>query len=855
MPNNIEMKALWWCIMCPMIAAAPIFLRHHVITNRTLRSIDAWGQYFVFAAKYPSPGCAPTRMNQHYQCLLNRTEVQRLVQRHGVIAVHDADKYNSKTLRKAEAGVSVLLLHSQRVDTKALVERWRKRYPYHVRQNGQYSVVVLDKSWHHVRRAYSHQLRATSSLLSKASLTTARHIPMHILQDIASSNEVYWIEPYVSIRPHSRFAGAYLLNRSLVPLHVGTGELIAIGDTGLDIRHCAIGDEHPPMNTLTLEFGKVPGPSVLHMHNRKIVAYNRYVFIDDGETITTDFRDFDNGHGTHVMTTAAGTGEQCRGAAPGAKLLVMDLGFSESEDSFIYIPQDIKDHMLSWISRHTSSRIFSVSWGTDLNVYTETARQMDEHVFENSNFVIVVANGNNGDMGRGTVGTPATAKNVISVGASFNVHDAVQQYEQADVWVDEGGFPFQSTVHLDTDAVASFSSQGPTEDGRIKPDILAPGSPIVAARANHGCKNMVRHGTSMAAPLVAGMVAHLRSVLHDPSAALVKALLVSAARPPKYIVGFEEDEDTFLLAPFVTARNPDRYDYGFGVAHMPQLERLTWFEGTSIAQGETLQYHWSGAVQRGSITLVWSDPPAAPNAHMMLVNNLDLEVIVNEGTPFYGNDGDRPDAVNNVEKVTFGPLQGNMTVQVRGTNLRTPQQFALVSTVPITMGTRLQPGQCTSGRQHCAYTNGGGTQRCQDGTWGACEPQYCLEGYVWNQGHCVPRMHMHCTRACNPAHGSGMMCSDASNTAQCMLTSCYDGYVRQGNECVCVDDCDDVPDATNSAMVWVPLLIALVVCTIVVLYGVRLGSRRTAAVSVRYKTMLLPKKKRIFPTIYMHEKQ
>jgi hypothetical protein len=528
------------------------------------------------------------------------------------------------------------------------------------------------------------------------------------------------------------------------------------------------------------------------MNQRKVVAYNRYIFESDDEYIETDFDDFVDGHGTHVMASAVGHGGNHTSSAPGAKLLVMDLGYQDDNENLIFIPQDIQDHLLRWLTRYTSSRILSVSWGTDLNSYTETARQMDAHVYEHPSFVIIVANGNDGERGQGTVGTPATAKNVISVGATYNVHDAYRAYRDDALWVDEGGFPFfhGSLEDLGPHAVAAFSSRGPTEDGRIKPDILAPGSPILSARAHSGCNSMIRHGTSMAAPLVAGMVAHLRSILGGaPSAALIKALLISSAVPASSIVGFETNVHGKLI-PTVLSRDPTPFDYGFGVTTMPSLTTTVYFEDT-LQPGEVHVYEGSTAAN-ASLTLVWTDPPSPLNAHHMLVHNLDLEVWV-DGRKYWGNHGANPDIVNNVEKVRVGGAFTTLRVYVRGTYLMEEQAFSLVSTVRVEHVRRLSAGECGSQpQQPCHVDHGGGVQYCLNDTWGECHPQFCMNGFLWKNGHCVPPETLGCQEPvtdCAVHHGHGLWCRRKyTGLVLCMVTRCSTGFIRRNNACICVQD-------------------------------------------------------------------
>jgi subtilisin family serine protease len=111
-----------------------------------------------------------------------------------------------------------------------------------------------------------------------------------------------------------------------------------------------------------------------------------------------------------------------------------------------------------------------------------------------------------------TIGIPATARNVVTVGAyvtktSWRGMDG-QTYGQAETAL---GY------------IASFSSLGPTRDGRVKPDIVAPGADIVSARSNAipsttsdpDKYHRVLAGTSMAAPHVAGTIALM--LQYDPS--------------------------------------------------------------------------------------------------------------------------------------------------------------------------------------------------------------------------------------------------------------------------------------------------------------------------------------------------
>ena len=152
----------------------------------------------------------------------------------------------------------------------------------------------------------------------------------------------------------------------------------------------------------------------------------------------------------------------------------------------------------------------SNSWGSSYHYsYTHNSHDVDKYLYEHPDFLVVLAAGNYGEYGSKTVIPPSDAKNAVCVGA----------LELRDPIVDD---------LLQDITVAWFSSHGPTQDGRIKPDIVAPGSvvkstlslpldwhlgavPIMPgiSRSNNKepdpcCSTHSLMGTSMATPIVAG---------------------------------------------------------------------------------------------------------------------------------------------------------------------------------------------------------------------------------------------------------------------------------------------------------------------------------------------------------------
>src|SRR6185503_839246 len=149
------------------------------------------------------------------------------------------------------------------------------------------------------------------------------------------------------------------------------------------------------------------------------------------------------------------------GMAPGAKLVIQDCGGPEEDDcadcSGIGCPVvDLNPFFKQAYDQ--GARIHTNSWGDQENAwvqnnYTAASQDSDEFMWEHKDFLIVYAAGNSGPSA-GSVGSPSTGKSVLSVGATKRGTGA--------------------------DSMASFSSCGPTDDGRIKPDVTMPGQSIIS---------------------------------------------------------------------------------------------------------------------------------------------------------------------------------------------------------------------------------------------------------------------------------------------------------------------------------------------------------------------------------------
>lgn len=224
------------------------------------------------------------------------------------------------------------------------------------------------------------------------------------------------------------------------------------------------------------------------LHNDLVEPQNRIIgfkdFINYRETPYDD-----NGHGTHVAGIIGGNGFSSRGryvgVAPKANILAIKAldrngGGSTSKVieaiSYIIESKDIYN-----------TKIINLSIGTPANSKCENdplCKAVDMAI--EAGIVVVVAAGNSGPS-KGTILSPGTNKNVITVGA-----------------VDD-----KRTPDTSDDTIASFSSRGPTLDGLQKPDLVAPGVSINSLSNTKLDSYVPLSGTSMATPLVSGSLALL----------------------------------------------------------------------------------------------------------------------------------------------------------------------------------------------------------------------------------------------------------------------------------------------------------------------------------------------------------
>ncbi len=341
--------------------------------------------------------------------------------------------------------------------------------------------------------------------------------PLSLLPSLAQQPGVSWVERYlepsVANAEGRKIIGAEAVWQSFG--YYGSGQTIAISDSGLSVQ-----------GSLSPDFAgrlvRAYAPSEMNLASAQCTA----------KTTFTDL----NGHGTHVAGSVLGSGARSgssaathaytasyAGTAPEASLVFMALN-TDGSSSIQCV--DLNGDFLNK-GYQDGARISSNSWGaSDRGGYNQISSLVDDYIWRHKDYLVLYAAGNAGP-GAQTVGSPGTAKNVLTIGASEN--NRPDQGDNAD----------------EPNTMADFSSRGPTTDGRLKPDVVAPGTWVLSVRAAQAPDGSYwapfnqdyayMGGTSMATPLSAGGAAIVREWLNKarsiaaPSAALLKAIIVNGA--------------------------------------------------------------------------------------------------------------------------------------------------------------------------------------------------------------------------------------------------------------------------------------------------------------------------------------
>jgi subtilisin family serine protease len=558
------------------------------------------------------------------------------------------------------------------------------------------------------------------------------------LDAIAHVLDVASVENLLIRKKNNEYGAGVIIGAGAANAHGydGSSQTVAVADTGL-------GNGNPDA------FIDIPTGRIASIFNWPGAAGSCFASITNDGAV-----DVDSGHGTHTTTSILGAGGpsgEGRGTAPAARLifqavenwatissLCRSLYGYQNGYYLVGIPSDIRQ--LFQQAYDGGARVHSNSWGSDAaGAYTADSANADEFVWSHRDMTVTFSAGNagtdanaDGVIDTNSMGSPATAKNVISVGASENDR---QGHWECDIALGYTGCNGQNQVFTygfawpsdypanpiksdpsagNSQQLAAFSSRGPASDGRIKPDVVAPGTWILSGYSDkfqqgydpspNGQTGAYQYdgwgaplnkyykymgGTSMSNPIVAGGAAVIRDFYqktsaHNASAALVKATLVNTA-----VDLLDENNDGINdnINPI-----PNVHE-GWGLVDLAAATTggREFFDGpTGLLTNSSSTYNFTVSSSGSPLkaTLAWSDYPSTASALRNLVNDLDLIVTAPDGTIYLGNvfaggwsqPNGTADRINNLENVFVNAAAaGSWTISVRGYNVPNgPQPFALV---------------------------------------------------------------------------------------------------------------------------------------------------------------------------------
>jgi hypothetical protein len=407
-----------------------------------------------------------------------------------------------------------------------------------------------------------------------------------------------------------------------------------------------------------------------------IALQNHIEYLDEFGNSRYSVGDFSNSiefHATHVTGTiiSKGIDPNSLGMMPKGHAVGFDWNSDISE-----ITNQTLNGML--VSNHSYGNIIDSLPDYYFGAYTETSRDIDEIMYNAYYYLLVVAAGNDG-LSNSSNSSPleglTTYDKLSSMSCAKNSL-VIANANDANILNDE----------LINVSINPSSSQGPTDDLRIKPDISGNGTQLYSTVNDTTSSYDFATGTSMASPNITGSLLLLQQLYNQLNnnymyASTLKGLVLHTA-------------DDF------GSDGPDAIT-GWGLLNTKKAAEVILSDGeTSLVDELTLN---SGSIYSTSITsnsnsklvvsLSWTDPPGAVNtgnindSTPVLINDLDLRLIDSNGTIFYpyrlisvqNNDlGDN--AVDPFEKIIIDNPSGNYTIQISHKNslLLGSQKFTLI---------------------------------------------------------------------------------------------------------------------------------------------------------------------------------
>ena len=486
----------------------------------------------------------------------------------------------------------------------------------------------------------------------------------------------------------------------------GSGVIVGVMDSGLD--NAVVCSDLADCNT--------KNSGIMSDFQGRIVGVENFV-----QCGNSDGPEDPDGHGTHVAGTVLADGSSSTGSAEYSGIAPEAMIYMQSvhsvcgsdPDDELATPSDFST--IFQPAYDAGARVHTNSWGANYqnNGYHTYALRIDTQAHNLDDLTILYAMGNDGldsnadgEVDTGYMNTHATAKNIISVGGSENYREGSNIITWDDFKFKSGALKFTEppiygdSVVDDIDGVMAISNRGPTSDGRIKPDILAPGSFVAStlsseASCDWGVPQNPSYcymtGTSMATPMVAGGAALILEYLNNqgianPASALVKAMLIAGAHDMEgqYSSGGSDSENS-------AAESAPNVHEGWGRMDLQGSIQTGFTEGINIStyESHSLKMEVPVGISDFRIVLSWNDPPNTPSAQKQLVNDLDIALRDPTGV-WYDYDNDD---VNNLVGISVSaPDPGDWEVIINGTNVPNgPQEYYLASSNGLAIGDSRNP--------------------------------------------------------------------------------------------------------------------------------------------------------------------
>jgi len=445
---------------------------------------------------------------------------------------------------------------------------------------------------------------------------------------------------------------------------------------------------------------------------------NRIQIADTNLSITI------NSHATSVASSAIanGTNTDAIGAASEANIQSYDWNNDESEMAYaaanelklsVHPYVESTGWYYNWFNDNRwvwyADTSMSTSENTSFGYYSEQAKNWDEIAYLAPLYLIVKAVGNfrgigpenqptehwvpyydenseswewnlstsirdinGGISGYESLSHSALAKNILSIASTFKLNS---EYTQA------------SDV-----LIGSNSSFGPTDDGRIKPDISVPGQNLNIATSSSNTSYAISSGTSYASGLAAGILANLQSFYTDlhtknPRSSMLKALVIQTADE----AGDFDGPDYKFGWGLLNSERAARLLYNFSISNP-----LVFLADTSISNGETIEFLFNPySYSEVKATLCWTDPagtlpPYSLNpSNSILVNDLDIRIYdeeLNEYLPWKLDRANPSSAaikadnsIDNIEQISLNNSSGLLIVRItHKETLTASQKFSLI---------------------------------------------------------------------------------------------------------------------------------------------------------------------------------